>query len=136
MRFRKTVVKAVVEIDDFRKSRNADFTTAYLAFLAKTRIHFYQRLQAAYICLDWMYYAENADRGVIPRVLQMWRERIAAVGLSASVPIPDDRKMREALSRPSRTDSELWEAQGHEHRADALSLLERIYAVHGQITES
>ena len=62
-----------------------------------------------------------------------WREEILSRGLFDNVSVPDDEKMRKVLSRTSRTDSPLWEAQGHEHRTDGMSLPERIHAVHKQI---
>ena len=73
-------------------------------------------------------------RAVVPaEILAEWGRDIARDGLEANVVFPDDRKMRNALSRPSMTSSGLWEEQGHKHQHDGLSLLERIYAVHEQI---
>lgn len=62
-----------------------------------------------------------------------WRREILRDGLFSNVLIPDDDKMRGILSRPSWTESRLWETQGHEHRTDGLSLLERVYMVHEQL---
>ena len=61
-----------------------------------------------------------------------WRREILRDGLFSNALIPDDDKMRKILSKPSQTHSKLWEEQGHEHRTDGLSLLERIRAVHEQ----
>ena len=109
-------MKAVGEIDRLRKENGVDFRTAYRSFPSRERLHPYQKLQTAYICMDCLYCFENIDRSVIPDLLQMWKIRIAAVGLFDSVPIPDDKKMRKVLSR-----------------ADGTSLLERIYAIHEQL---
>ena len=62
-----------------------------------------------------------------------WRREILRDGLFANANIPDDVRMKAILSRPDRTESRLWEARGHEHRTDGLSLLERIYTVHKQL---
>lgn len=69
------------------------------------------------------------------RFILDWRTEILRDGLSANVDVPDNDKMRKILSRPSQTKSGLWERQGHRHQTDGLSLLERIYAVHEQMTE-
>lgn len=62
-----------------------------------------------------------------------WREEILLYGLFNNASVPDDNKMRKVLSRPSRTSSRLWEAQGHKHQSDGLSLMERICMVHEQL---
>lgn len=74
-----------------------------------------------------------ADHAVPAEILAAWGRDIARDGLEANVIFPNDRKMRKALSRPSRTSSRLWEEQGHRHQSDGMSLLERIYAVHEQL---
>lgn len=64
-----------------------------------------------------------------------WRREILRDGLFANANIPDDVRMKAILSMPDRAESSLWEARGHEHRTDGLSLLERVRMVHERITE-
>lgn len=105
--------------------------------LPETRSLFtpYFRAQACYVLI---YRSEingypMVNHAVPTEILAAWGKDIARDGLEANVIFPDDRKMRNALSRPSMTSSGLWEEQGHKHQHDGLSLLERIYAVHEQI---
>ena len=70
---------------------------------------------------------------VATEILAAWGRDIARDGLAANVIFPDDRKMREVLSRLSQTTSRLWEEQGHRHQSDGMSLLERVYMIHEQL---
>ena len=95
----------------------------------------YMKAQAMYALI--LYFLQTSD---MPTKLAFdfildWREEILRDGLSANADIPDDRKMRKVLSRPSLTSSRLWEAQGHEHWTDGLALLERIYAARDALAD-
>ena len=92
----------------------------------------YMKAQAMYALILWHLQISDMPTKLAFDFILDWREEILRDGLSANADIPDDRKMRKVLSRPSLTSSRLWEAQGHEHWTDGLSLLERIYAVHDE----
>ena len=70
---------------------------------------------------------------VATEILAAWGRDIVRDGLAANVIFPDDRKMREVLSRLSQTTSRLWEEQGHRHQSDGMSLMERVYMIHEQL---
>ena len=93
----------------------------------------YFRAQVCYILLNQSEVndASIMDHSVPVDILAAWGEAIARDGLEANIEIPDDLQMRKILSRRIRFESRReWEKQGHTHRTDGLSLLERIYAVH------
>ena len=93
----------------------------------------YTKAQVMYALILFLLQDGDAPTKLAFDFILDWREEIIRDGLSANADIPDDRKMRLALSRSSQTASRLWEAQGHEHWTEGLSLLERIYTVHRQL---
>ena len=93
----------------------------------------YMKAQVMYRLILWSLAVSDTPTSLAFDFILEWRDEILRDGLFANADIPDDRKMRRALSRPSQTASRLWEAQGHEHQADGTSLLERIYAIHEQL---
>lgn len=94
----------------------------------------YMKAQVMYTLILLFLHADSTPTKLAFDFLLDWRREILRDGLSVNANIPDDVRMNAILSRPDRTDSRLWEAQGHEHQTDGLSLLERIYTVHRRIT--
>ena len=88
----------------------------------------YAKAQVMYTLIVWQLQTSDMPTKLAFAFLLDWREEILLRGLFDNVSVPDDNKMRKVLSRLSRTSSPLWEALGHEHCTDGLSLLERIYA--------
>ena len=95
----------------------------------------YTKAQVMYALILFFFQNSDTPTDLAFDFILDWRREILRDGLFANASIPDDVQMSAMLSRPSWTDSKLWEAQGHEHQTDGLSLLERVYAVHEQITE-
>ena len=93
----------------------------------------YFRAQVCYILLNQSEAngAPIMDHSVPVDILAAWGKAIARDGLEANVEIPDDKRMQKILSQQIRFEKRAeWEKQGHTHRTDGLSLLERIYAIH------
>lgn len=131
-RFAK-IADGIVSVAD-AMAAGKSFESAFYEFCENSRLPLYFKAQVGYGILEHMGIDMNAELRSVPfSQLLKWKNRFATI--RDMVPIPSDKEMRKILSRPSRTDSRLWEAQGHRHQADELSLLERIYAVHEQITE-
>ena len=95
----------------------------------------YTKAQVMYALILFFFQNSDTPTDLAFDFILDWRREILRDGLFANASIPDDVRVSAMLSRPSWTDSKLWEAQGHEHQTDGLSLLERIYTVHEQITE-
>lgn len=95
----------------------------------------YMKAQVMYtLILDYLHTNNMPTKLAFDFVLD-WREEILRDGLFANADIPDDNKMRKVLSRPAWTSSRLWEAQGHVHWTDGLSLMERIYAARDALAD-
>ena len=108
------------------------FESAFCEFCESSRLPFYFKAQVGYGALERLGIDMDAKMRSVPfSQLLAWKRRSAAI--RDMVPLPSDKEMRKVLSRPSRTNSQLWEAQGHRHQADGMSLLERIYAVHERL---
>ena len=130
-RFAK-IADGIVSVAD-AMAAGKSFESAFYEFCENSRLPLYFKAQVGYGVLEHMGIDMNEKLRSVPfSQLLKWKNRSAAI--RDMVPLPDDRKMRKVLSRPSRTNSGLWETQGHEHKTDGLSLLERVYAVHEQIT--
>ena len=95
----------------------------------------YTKAQVMYALILFFFQNSDTPTDLAFDFILDWRREILRDGLFANASIPDDVRVSAMLSRPSWTDSKLWEAQGHEHQTDGLSLLERVYTVHEQITE-
>ena len=95
----------------------------------------YTKARIMYALILWLLQPRDMATEAAFTFILDWRKEILRDGLFANADVPDDNKLLKILSRPSRTKSPLWEAQGHEHCTDGQSLLERIYAVRGQITK-
>lgn len=63
------------------------------------------------------------------------QEKINRYGLSFMIIPPTDKEMHSLFKSPGRALSRRWEEQGHTHVEIGMDMLERIYAIHDQITE-
>lgn len=108
------------------------FESAFYEFCENSRLPLYFKAQVGYGVLERLGIdMDEQSRSVPFSQLLEWKSRSETI--REMVPLPSDKEMRKALSRPSRTDSPFWEAQGHKHQTDGLSLLERIYTVYEQL---
>ena len=108
------------------------FESAFYEFCENSRLPFYFKAQVGYGVLEYLGIDMSEKSRSIPfSQLLKWKNRSATI--REMVPVPSDKEMRKVLSRKTVTDSPLWEAQGHRHQSDGLSLLERIHTVHEQL---
>ena len=114
--------------------RHGSSLAAEAEILRKCDITNYAKAQVMYTLIVWSLCAADMPTNLAFSFILDWRREVLLHGLYDNVSIPDDGKMRKIFSRPSRTQSRQWEAQGHTHKTDGLPLLERVYAVHEQIT--
>ena len=127
------IADGIVSVAD-AMAAGKSFVSAFYEFCESSRLPLYFKAQVGYGVLEHMGIDMNAELRSVPfSQLLKWKNRFARI--RDMVPIPSDKEMRKILSRPSRTDSRLWEAQGHEHQTDGMTLLERVYMVHEQIME-
>ena len=126
-RFTK-IADGIVSVAD-AMAEGKPFEAAFYEFCENSEIPLYFKAQVGYGVLERLGIDMNAELRSVPfSQLLEWKSRSETI--REMVPLPSDKEMRKTLSRPSRTNSPLWEAQGHRHQADELTLLERIYAVH------
>ena len=108
-------------------SAGKSFEAAFYEFCENSEIPLYFKAQVGYGVLECLGIDMNEPSRSIPfSQLLKWKTRSETI--CDMVPVPSDKEMRKILSRPSRAERRML-------RTDGLSLLERIYAVHEQITE-
>lgn len=108
------------------------FESAFSEFCENSRLPLYFKAQVGYGVLEYLGIDMDETLRRVPFAqLLEWKSRSGTI--REMVPLPSDKEMRKVLSRKAVTDSPLWEAQGHKHLTDGMSLPERIYAVHEQI---
>ena len=108
-------------------SAGKSFEAAFYEFCENSEIPLYFKAQVGYGVLECLGIDMNEPSRSIPfSQLLKWKTRSETIW--DMVPVPSDKEMRKILSRPSRAERRM-------RRTDGLSLLERIYAVHEQITE-
>ena len=108
------------------------FESAFCEFCENSRLPFYFKAQVGYGVLECLG-IDMSEKSRSAPFLQLLKWKSRSETIRAMVPVPSDKEMRKILSRKAVTDSPLWEAQGHQHHPDGLSLLERIYMVHEQL---
>ena len=129
-RFEK-ITNGIISVSD-AVAAGEPFESAFYEFCESSRLPFYFKAQVGYGVLERLGIDMDEQlRGVPFSQLLKWRSRSATI--QEMVPLPSDKEIWKVLSRKSVTDSPLWEKQGHCHRADGVSLLERIYGIHEQL---
>ena len=129
-RFRK-ITDGIESVAD-AMAAGKPFEPAFYEFCENARLPLYFKAQVGYGVLEHMGLDMTEELRNVPfSQLLKWKSRSETI--RAMVPIPSDKEMRKVLSRRTVTNSPLWEAQGHQHQDDGMSLLERIYTVHEQL---
>ncbi|MBQ6207961.1 MAG: hypothetical protein IJK52_12875 [Oscillospiraceae bacterium] len=129
-RFAK-IADGIVSVTD-AMAAGKSFESAFYEFCENSSLPLYFKAQVGYGVLERMGIDMTERLRSVPfSQLLEWKNRSETI--REMVPVPSDKEMLKTLSRPSRTDSPLWEAQGHRHQTDELSLLERVYMVHEQL---
>ena len=113
-------------------SAGKSFEAAFYEFCENSEIPLYFKAQVGYGVLERLGIDMTEGLRSVPfSQLLKWKSRSETI--REMVPLPSDKEMLKTLSRLSRTDNPLWEAQGHRHQTNELSLLERVYMIHEQL---